>query len=349
MSPAPAKIRVLVVDDSAFVRQALSRMLGSEPDMEVVGQARDGLEGLEMAHALRPDVITLDVKMPRLDGLETLQRLIPVHHVPVLLMSSLTQEGAEITLRGLELGALDFVDKSRAQGQMNLLSLADEVRTKVRALASSAVARGEHSTEAPPPETPVAHEGRAEVVAIGASTGGPSALQAVLPRVPEGFPATILVVQHIPLGFTQSLADRLSARSAIRVREAKHGEHLPRGEALIAPAGLHMRVERSRGGAPRISLSEEPRESLHRPSVDELLSSLAMSHGPRALGIVLTGMGQDGAQGLLTLRRAGGRTLAESPETAVIYGMPKAAFENGGAERSVPLHRVAEEMVSACR
>jgi two-component system chemotaxis response regulator CheB len=348
MTPTSSKIRVLVVDDSVFVRQALARMLGSEPDIEVVGQARDGLEGLEMAQELQPDVITLDVKMPRLDGLETLERLIPIRRVPVLLMSSLTQEGAEVTLRGLELGALDFVDKSRAQGQMNLLSLAEEVRSKIRALAGSWMARGEHAAETPPPEKPDAHEGRAEIVAIGASTGGPSALQNVLPRVPAGFAATILVVQHIPVGFTQSLAERLAARSAIPVREAKHGEILPAGEALIAPAGLHMRVERQ-GRVARISLSEEPSGSLHRPSVDELLVSVAHSHGRRALGIVLTGMGQDGAAGLLRLRRAGGRTLAESAETAVIYGMPKAALENGGAERSVPLHRVADEMVAACR
>lgn len=347
MSPS-SRIRVLVVDDSVFVRQALVRMLATEPDIEVVGQAKDGVEGLEMAQALNPDVITLDVNMPRLGGLETLERLMPIRRVPVLLMSSATQEGAEVTLRGLELGALDFVDKSRAQGQMNLLSLAEEVRSKVRALASSVVARGEHPTEATPPETPDAHEGRAELVAIGASTGGPSALQHIIPRLPAGFAATVLVVQHIPVGFTHSLAERLASRSAIPVREAKHGEFLPPGEALIAPAGLHLRVER-RGRASRILLSEEPKESLHRPSVDELLASVAHSHGRRALGIVLTGMGQDGAAGLLKLRKAGGRTLAESPETAVIYGMPKAALENGAAERSVLLGHMADEMVAACR
>ena len=217
------KIRVLVVDDSAFVRKALDRMLGGAADIEVVGLAADGAQGLEMARDLRPDVITLDVKMPRLGGLETLKRLMQECPTPVLLLSSLTQEGAEVTLRGLELGALDFVDKSSVQGPMNLLGLADELLTKVRVLGGAREHReaGRVAAEAP---DPFAGLPKAEVVAIGASTGGPAALQEIIPRLPAGFPGAVLVVQHIPKGFSRSLAERLAARSTLPVHEAEDGE-----------------------------------------------------------------------------------------------------------------------------
>jgi two-component system chemotaxis response regulator CheB len=342
-------IRVLVVDDSAFVRQALTRMLGTAPDIEVVATAVDGRDGYEKAVALRPDVITLDVKMPKMDGLEALRRIMAECPTAVLLLSSLTSEGADVTLRGLELGAMDFVDKSAAQGHMNLLSLAEELKAKVRALAS--VPRGRLAEagavrEAIPVPLPAPHPRRADVVVIGTSTGGPPALQAIIPRLPEGLSSTVLVVQHMPVGFTRSLADRLDSRSALKVREAEDGEVLAPGAVLIAPAGLHMKVRR-RGGKIVVWLDEEPRQALHRPSVDVLMVSVARVYGAKVLGVVLTGMGSDGVDGLRAIRQAGGRTLAESEETCVIYGMPKAAVEAGVVDQTVPLHRMADEILGA--
>jgi two-component system chemotaxis response regulator CheB len=336
---------VLVVDDSAFVRQALTRMIATAPDMVVVGTAADGQEGIDQVLALAPDVVTLDVKMPRLGGLEALQRIMALKPTPVLLLSSLTKEGADVTLRGLELGAVDFVDKSSVQGSMNLLALAEELQSKLRALAWS---REPHPKAAPAGRTAAAAapRGPAEVVAIGASTGGPPALQVLIPALPADFNLPILVVQHMPSGFTRSLADRLAARSRLPVREAREGDILEAGRVLIAPGGQHMKVRR-RGSVVRIVLDDDPLGELHRPSVDVLMTSVARAYGRHALGILLTGMGADGVNGLRAIRSVGGRTLAESEETCVIYGMPKAAVEAGVVDRSVPLPRLAEEIKDA--
>jgi two-component system, chemotaxis family, protein-glutamate methylesterase/glutaminase len=342
-------IRVLVVDDSTFVRQALSRMLGSQPDIEVVGTAIDGQDGYEKVLALRPDVVTLDVKMPRMGGLEALSRIMAECPTPVLLLSSLTSEGGDVTLRGLELGAMDFVDKSSVQGHMNLLSLSEELQAKVRALAS--VPRGRlrvgaaSAAAAAPAPALVRRPVQAEVVVIGTSTGGPPALQALIPRFPEGLGSAILVVQHMPVGFTRSLAERLDARSVLRVREAQDEEPVLPGVVLVAPAGVHMKVRR-RGPHVRVWLDEEPRGALHRPSVDVLMASVAKIYGRKSLGVVLTGMGSDGVEGLRAIRLAGGRTLAESEESCVIYGMPKAAVEAGVVDHVVPLPRMADEILA---
>jgi two-component system, chemotaxis family, protein-glutamate methylesterase/glutaminase len=338
-------IRVLVVDDSAFVRKALSRMLGEAEDIEVVGTAVDGQDGLEKALALRPTVITLDVKMPRVDGLEALRRIMSECPTPVLLLSSLTSEGADVTLRGLEAGALDFVDKSSVQGHMNLLGLADELRAKVRALAGAHPRPGLLRPTAAPAEVTPARE-RAEAVLIGTSTGGPAALQAIVPRLPLSLAAPVLIVQHMPLGFTRSLAERLDQKSPLSVREARDGEPLQRGTVLIAPAGRHLKVRRVQG-EPRVWLDYEPLDALHRPSVDVLMQTAARVYGPALLGIILTGMGSDGVEGLRAIRAAGGRTLAQSEDTCVIFGMPKAALEAGVVHRSVPLGRVPDEILAA--
>ena len=337
-----ARIRVLVVDDSAFVRKAIERMLGTADDIEVVGFAADGEEGLAKARELHPDVVTLDVRMPRLGGLETLERLMAEQPVPVLLMSTLTQEGAEVTLRGLELGAMDFVDKSSVQ-PMSMLGLAEELIAKIRALGGARVRV--RPRPARPPAAGVA-AAPAECVVIAASTGGPTALQTVIGGLPAGFPAAILLVQHIPRGFTKSLAERLDARSAVPVREARDGEAVGPGRVLIAPAGIHSRLVR-RGGRVEVVLDEEPRDALHRPSADVLMASAAEAYGPLTVGVVLTGMGSDGTEGLRAIREKGGLTLAESEETSVIFGMPKAAIEAGVVRRVVPLERVAGEILAA--
>jgi two-component system chemotaxis response regulator CheB len=338
-------IRVLVVDDSPFVRQALARMLGSEPDIQVVGLAIDGQDGVEKAATLRPDVVTLDVQMPRMGGLEALKRIMAECPTPVLLLSSLTREGASVTLQGLELGALDFVDKSRVQGNMNLLNLAEELKAKVRALAGVRPPTPIAVPEAPP-HRPPPHSPRCDVVVIGTSTGGPPALQAIIPRLPEDFPAAILVVQHMPVGFTRSLAERLNARSGLRVREAQDSDALEAGTVLIAPAGIHLKL-RKRGTSSRVHLDEEPRSALHRPSVDVAMAAAARVYGARTLGVLLTGMGSDGVEGLRAIREAGGRTLAESEESCVIYGMPKAAVEAGVVDRVVDLPGMADEILAA--
>ena len=344
-------IRVLVIDDSTFVRQALGRMLASDPGIEVIGQASDGHEGFEKACALKPDVVTLDVRMPRMDGLAALKKIMADCPTPVLLLSSHTREGADVTMQGLELGAMDFVDKTSVQGQMNLLGLAEELRAKIRALAG--VPRGRVAPLQPRPwpqparaQARATPARRAEIVVIGTSTGGPPALQAIVPRLPEDLATAVLVVQHMPVGFTRSLAERLDARSVLEVREANDGEALAPGLVLVAPAGRHMKVRR-RNGQPKVWLDDEPRSALHRPSVDVLMTSVAEVFGARALGIVLTGMGSDGVLGLRAIRAAGGRTIAESEETCVIYGMPKAAVEAGVVDESVPLDRIADEILAA--
>jgi two-component system chemotaxis response regulator CheB len=249
-----------------------------------------------------------------------------------------------VTLRGLELGAMDFVDKSSVQ-PMSMLSLADELVAKIRALGG-ARARARPK----PPRTRAAGASAeapaAECVVIAASTGGPTALQAVVSGFPAGLPAAVLVVQHIPRGFTRSLAERLDARSAIPVREARDGEAVLPGHILIAPAGIHMKLARRRG-AVEVVLDEEPRDALHRPSADVLMASAAEAFGPRALGVVLTGMGSDGTEGLRAIREKGGLTLAEAEETCVIYGMPKAAIEAGVVHRTVPIEGVAGEILAA--
>ena len=345
-------IRVLVVDDSAFVRRALTRMLDSSPDIQVVGVAIDGKDGIDKVKELQPDVVTLDIKMPRLGGLEALKKIMDETPVPVLLLSSLTTEGADVTLRGLELGAMDFVDKSSVQGNMNLLNLAEDLKAKIRALASVPRGRlrsiGKPVTQVARP-LPVAHAPEAspiEVVCIGTSTGGPSALQAIIPRLPDGFGSAILVVQHMPIGFTKSLADRLDSRSLLPVREAHNDEPVLPGHVLIGPAGKHLKVRR-KAGLLRVWLDEEPRATLHRPSIDVMMASVAKACHQRCLGVILTGMGADGVEGLRAIREAGGRTFAESAETCVIYGMPKAAAEAGVVDKAIPLTRMADEIVGA--
>jgi two-component system chemotaxis response regulator CheB len=280
--------------------------------------------------------------MPRLGGLETLERLMAEHPVPVLLMSTLTQEGAEVTLRGLELGAMDFVDKSSVQ-PMSMLSLAEELVSKIRALGGARVRTRPHPSRV---HAVGAVAAPAECIVIAASTGGPTALQAVVAGLPAGFRAAVLVVQHIPRGFTKSLAERLDARSAIPVREAQDGETLEPGRVLIAPAGIHTKVVRRRGGVV-VVLDEEPRDTLHRPSADVLMASAAEVYGALVVGVVLTGMGADGTEGLRAIREKGGLTLAESEETCVIFGMPKAAVDAGVVHRVVPLDRVAGEILAA--
>ncbi|HLL46251.1 MAG TPA: chemotaxis-specific protein-glutamate methyltransferase CheB [Longimicrobiaceae bacterium] len=342
--------RVLLVDDSAFVRRATERMLEPMEGVEVAGYAANGEEALRLVHELQPDLVIMDLNMPGMDGMQALERIMSERPTPVLLLSSMTSEGAEVTLRALEAGAVDFVDKTDAGTVMDIHGLAPVIRDKVRA-----VLRSRHL---PPPApwiapaaveaagTQVAAGGAYEVIAIGASTGGPRALTEVIPALPLGLGAGVVVAQHIPPGFTETLAERLDRRSLIRVREARDGDAVLPDLALLAPGGRQMAVVRDDGGGLRVRVWDDGGERLHRPSVDLLLSSVAEAAGARAVGVVLTGMGSDGAEGLARIRRAGGRALVESAETAVIDGMPGAARPH--AERSLALGRIAPAVAEMC-
>ncbi len=339
------KIRVLVVDDSAFMRKALYRMLSSDPLIEVIDTASDGEEGYKKARMLKPDVITLDVRMPGMDGLDALRMIMTDCPVPVLMLSSLTSEGGEVTLRALDLGAVDVIDKSSAHTAMDILGIAGELTSKVRAVAgvdTDKIVKKRTPVDAPPPSirpqtgiTVKADTGEMKVVAIGASTGGPPALQEILSKLPAGLNAAFLVVQHMPMGFTASLAERLNSLSKLEVSEAFDGDLIRPGKCLIAPSGLHMtlRVEEELC----VHLSKSPEDSLHRPSVDVLMESVAKVMGGRAIGVILTGMGSDGAMGIKVLHDAGGRTIAQDEESCIVYGMPKVAVSLGGVDRVVPL------------
>jgi two-component system, chemotaxis family, protein-glutamate methylesterase/glutaminase len=333
-------VRVLVVDDSAFVRRAVERMLTGVPGMTVVGTASDGAEAVEQTRILKPDVVIMDVNMPRLDGLEALRRIMAESPTRVLMLSTQTQEGARVTLNALELGAVDFVDKSAPGTSMDIYSLGPVLREKVLELAGAEPPPPIPDPEAEPirvPPSGVAVAGDCEAALIGTSTGGPRALMEVLSRLPADFPVGVVIAQHMPPGFTRTLAERLDRRCALKVVEAEHGAEVVAGTVLIAPGGSQITLQRVNGGV-RVSIDRDRSDLIHRPSVDLLFRSAAEVLGPRAIGVILTGMGEDGARGLAEMRQAGARTLVESGETAVIYGMPRAAAP--AAERILPLREI---------
>jgi two-component system chemotaxis response regulator CheB len=340
--------RVLLVDDSAFVRRATQRMLEPLANVTIVGTARDGEEALRQVLALRPDLVIMDVEMPGLDGVSALERIMAQCPTPVLLLSSHTRAGAEITLRALEHGAVDFLDKSGAGTAMDIHALAPVLREKViaalRARAAPLPAPSPAAQQGAPARTPHPPKaGSFEIVAVGSSTGGPRALAELIPALPAGFAAAMVVAQHMPHGFTETLAERLHRRACIPVAEARDGDDVLPGRVLIAPGGRQMQVLRARDGSLVARVFDDATQ-LHKPSVDLLFASVARAAGAAAVGVVLTGMGNDGAAGLACIRDAGGRGFVESASTAVINGMPAAA--RGAAERDVPLDEVAGLLAS---
>ncbi len=348
--PAFHRIRVLVVDDSALMRQLLSGILASDPSIEVVGTAPDPLVAREKIKALNPDVITLDVEMPRMDGLAFLEKLMRLRPMPVVMVSSLTERGAEVTLKALELGAVDIFCKPQ-DCACQMPSMAKELTDKVKSAAHARVRPlGDR-----PPQTgrgsaqmavTTIYKSTEKLVAIGSSTGGVEALRDIILALPPDAPP-IVVTQHIPPHFSRSFAERLNGLAAVRVKEAEDGDRVVAGHVYIAPGDRHMEVKRS-GAALVLHLHDGPLVSGHKPSVDVLFQSVAEACGAKAVGIILTGMGRDGAQGLLEMRKAGAQTRGQDETSCVVYGMPKAAFEIGAVEKELPLSRIAEEILRLC-
>jgi two-component system chemotaxis response regulator CheB len=343
------KLRVLVVDDSMFMRRMITDLLQQDAELEVVGAAKNGQEGLEMARQLKPDVITLDVEMPVMDGVTMLQRLMQEQPTPVLMLSSLTKEGAEVTLRCLELGAVDFVTKPSGSISMDIYKISSQIIEKVKAVARARVVVVPSARPATVPPTPAVLAGRstpnAPLVVIGASTGGPRALNTVLSGLPSGLNAKLLLIQHMPEGFTRSLAERLDRNSAFSVREAQGGETLEVGVAYLAQGGKHLKLER--GG--KIVLTEDPPVHGVRPAVDVALLSIAQNYQGAVVVAILTGMGSDGAAGVRALAAKGAYTIAEDESTCVVFGMPRAAIQTGAVKRVAPLHHIAEAITEGVK
>lgn len=343
------KTKVLIVDDSALIRQLLSEIINRFDDLEVVGAAPNPLVAREMIRHMNPDVLTLDVEMPRMDGLDFLERLMRLRPMPVVMISSLTERGSEISLRALELGAVDFIAKPRFDAQHGLIDYADQVAEKIRIAAASTVRRPEPAPSKwrLPPVAPGRSGTTANaLIVIGASTGGTEAIRQILVSLPAACPP-LLVTQHMPAGFTLSFARRLDALCEIEVKEAEQGDPLMPGRAYIAPGGAtHMRVQRGHGGY-QIALDDSPPVNRHRPSVDVLFRSLAQCGiGKRALGVILTGMGKDGALGMLEMHDQGVHTLAQDEASCVVYGMPREALVAGGVDEVLPLEAIAARIVS---
>ena len=335
-------IRVFVVDDSAFVRRALTRILDGQPGLRVVGDAANGADALDRIPRADPDLVTLDVAMPGLDGIQVLRGLLRWKPgLKVLMLSAHTRAGAEATVEALAAGAVDFIDKT-AFNVMDLDSMRREVVDKITACGQAAGAPAAPAREAPVrgPAVPLgpdpAAAGRCDLCVIGASTGGPAALQRILERLPGSFPLPVLIVQHMPAGFTRPFAERLDSLCRLQVAEAAEGERLLPGRVRVAPAGRHLRVTANLA----VILAAEPRDAKHIPSIDLALKSAARARPGRVLGILLTGMGEDGADGMVAVRAGGGLTIAESEESCVVFGMPRAAWTRGGADYLLPLPEI---------
>ena len=348
------KIRVVVVDDSALVRSLLTDIINRQPDMQCIGAAADPLAAREMIRNLNPDVITLDVEMPRMDGLDFLDKLMRLRPMPVVMVSTLTERGADVTLRALELGAIDFVAKPKIGVADGLRLLADDITDKIRIAAKARVSKAKASAPSTAAASPRAAQPAAlgrlsteKIIFIGASTGGTEATREVLAALPADVPA-VMITQHMPPGFTNSYAARLDGLCRMRVKEATDGERVLPGHAYIAPGGLHMAVERS--GANYIARVRDGEPvNRHKPSVEVLFLSAAKVVGPNALGVMLTGMGSDGAHAMKALRDAGSWNIAQDEASCVVFGMPKEAIAAGAVHEVLPLGAIAPRLIEHLR
>ena len=350
---SPGQIRVLVADDSAFMRTALTRMIESDPALHVTATAQSGNEALQKITSCQPDVITLDVEMPGLNGLETLKRIMADSPRPVIMVSSLTQEGAETTLEALDLGAFDYVPKQLSYVSLDIVKIRDDLVSKIKAAAEMSrrrpIARVLSRSEPERPSARTMLMPPPAVIALGTSTGGPKALQQILPMLPADLSVGVLIVQHMPPGFTGPFARRLDNLCKVSVREAVAGETVEPGVVYIAPAGLHMTVARKTASKAVIHLSPMPENSLHRPSVDVMMLSVAEVFRSLCMGIIMTGMGADGLEGMRAIATAGGFTLGQDEPSCTVYGMPRSCAEAGVLQRVVSLEQIPAQIMQATR
>ncbi|MGA7907766.1 MAG: chemotaxis response regulator protein-glutamate methylesterase [Candidatus Sulfotelmatobacter sp.] len=352
-SPNP-QVRVLIADDSAFMRTALSRMIASDPDLWVAGTASNGNEALEKTVSLDPDVITLDVQMPGLDGIETLRCIMAQFPRPVIMVSSVTLKDADSTFNALSAGAFDYVPKQLSTTSLDIIHIRDDLVAKIKAAGEARRSRSySGSLRRPPsavrPSSSEVSPTTTAIIALGTSTGGPKALQDILPLLPADLSVPILVVQHMPAGFTRPFAERLDRLCSLSVCEASNGETARPGVVYIAPAGLHMTVERSTDSRAMIRLSDQPEKQLHTPSVDVTMQSAASAFRSQAMGIIMTGMGSDGVLGMKAIHQAGGWTVGQDEHTCAVYGMPRACAEQGILHRVVPLSQIPQQILQATR
>ncbi|MBF0543178.1 MAG: chemotaxis response regulator protein-glutamate methylesterase [Candidatus Riflebacteria bacterium] len=344
-------IKLLIVDDSAFMRAALERMLKDEPDISVIASASNGKEAIEKAMRLRPDVITLDIEMPVMDGLQALRELMRMLPLPVIMLSGLTQQGARAAFQALELGAVDFIGKPGSGLSLNIFELKEQLLTKIRTAASSSPQPGKifvskegfhHNNSNPGIFSPD------RLIVIGASTGGPPAIETLLSTFPAIFSASIVIAQHMPPVFTNALAQRLNSICKIKVKEALDGEILQNSIAYICPGGLQTKIVKLSNGNAAFQIFHEPREKCRfSPTIDLLFESGLNVYGRKCLGVILTGMGEDGVAGLRKIYDAGGLTIVQDKTTSVVFGMPKAAAEAGAASRVLPITEIAHDLILA--
>jgi len=334
-------VRVVVVDDSAYVRKVMKEMLSRSPFLEVVGTARDGADAIDAVERLKPDVVTCDLIMPGTDGVEFIQQQMARQPVPIVIVS-IAAEASERVLTGLDAGAVDFVQKPTALATDRMLDIADDLVAKVKAAAAAPVVRLRPAAVAAAAPLRRTFANRYDVVVIGVSTGGPQGLKAVIPRLPPDFPVPVAIVLHMPVGYTEAYARRLDEASALTVVEAGEGDEVRPGVVFVAPAGRHLTFRRDAAGVVRTWLDVSPLDTPHKPSVDALFQSAAEVYGERVLGVVMTGMGDDGRAGAAWIKARNGSVLTESEESCVVYGMPRSVVEAGLSDESVPLERLAE-------
>jgi two-component system chemotaxis response regulator CheB len=348
------RIRVLVADDSALMRQTLKRIIAASADLDLVGLARDGEDAVAKARELRPDVVSMDINMPKLDGVTALQMILQENICPVVMVSSLTQEGTATTFECLELGAFDFVGKPDGTVSSNMGAIAEELISKLKAAASRGIVdrmqrgRERRKPYQPPSRATFDLVTRKKAVAIGISTGGPATLQEVLPLIPADVPASIFLVQHMPPAFIASFAKRLDDHCALKVVEGRSGMAVEPSVCYVAPGGMHLCLHRKMTGEVVIRTPTTP-PTLFVPSVGVMMASVLSIYGADTIGVLMTGIGDDGADSMVAIKQAGGHTIAESEQTAVVYGMPREAVERGGACVVSPSHEVAGEIIKAVR
>lgn len=352
-----AKIRLLIVDDSAFMRKAIENMVKKDPEIEVVGTGKNGLDAIEMVKSLKPDVMTLDIEMPRMDGLTALQKIMSENPLPVIMVSSLTTEGADATLKALDLGAVDFIPKDKSFASFGVMKIEDQLIAKIKDFSRRktffrrpVITRPSSAMQAPAaPKQPAPKiTSKKKIVVIGTSTGGPQSLQKVIPMLPGDLGVPVVVVQHMPPNFTKSLAQRLDSLSKLKVLEAQGKEQLEPNHVYIAKGGAHLKIKKM-GPHYYTEVTTEPSNTLHIPSVDVTAASVAEAMGKDALGVIMTGMGSDGMKGLQLLKLKGGSVIAQDEASCIVYGMPRAVVSAGFQDEILPLTEIYQRIVAYCK